>query len=66
MLAAIRPAQHGLSADGLISALGSLGRRSDFIGVEIAEFNPALDRDGVTARLIGDLLMASIAARPRP
>ena len=60
------PVGHGLSADGLISALDGLGRRSGFIGVEIAEFNPALDRDGVTARLVGDLLIATIAARPPP
>ncbi len=60
------PVRRGLSADALISALVGLRQRSGFIGIEIAEFNPALDRDGVTARLIGDLLIASIAARPTP
>jgi arginase family enzyme len=55
-----------LSADALISALDGPQRRSGFIGIEIAEFNPALDGGGVTARLIGDLLVASVPARPTP
>ncbi|MCH9053886.1 MAG: arginase [Proteobacteria bacterium] len=60
------PVPHGLRGDALISALDRLRRRSGFIGIEIAEFNPALDGDGVTARLINDLLIASIPARPAP
>jgi arginase len=60
------PVADGLSADGLISALGGLRQRSGFIGIEIAEFNPALDREGVTARLVRDLLIASTAASPAP
>ncbi|MCH7710887.1 MAG: arginase [Proteobacteria bacterium] len=60
------PVPHGLRGDALIPALDRLRRRSGFIGIEIAEFNPALDGDGVTARLINDLLIASIPARPAP
>ena len=60
------PVAQGLSADALISALEGPQRRSGFIGIEIAEFNPALDGGGVTARLIGDLLVASVPARPTP
>lgn len=60
------PVPHGLGADALISALGGPRRRSGFIGIEIAEFNPALDGGGVTAGLISDLLIASIPARPTP
>jgi arginase len=60
------PVPRGLSGDALISALDDLRRRNGFIGIEIAEFNPALDGDGVTARLVGDLLIASIPAGPTP
>ena len=60
------PVPRGLSADALISALNGPQRRSGFIGIEIAEFNPALDGDGVTAGLINDLLIASVPARPTP
>jgi arginase len=60
------PVPGGLSADGLTSALGGLRQKSGFIGMEVAEFNPALDSGGVTNRLVGDLLIASIAARRTP
>ncbi len=60
------PVPRGLHADALISALEGLRRRSGFIGIEIAEFNPALDGGGVTAGLINDLLIASIPGGPTP
>lgn len=60
------PVPGGLSAEGLTSTLGGLRRKSGFIGMEVAEFNPALDSGGFTNRIVGDLLIASVAAKRTP
>lgn len=53
------PAAGGLHAPALIDALSGLRRRTRFLTVEIVEYNPHLDRDGATARLVRDLLVAT-------
>ena len=53
------PVAGGLRAPALTGALSALCRRTRFATVEIAEFNPHLDRAGATARLVRDLLAAT-------
>lgn len=56
------PVPGGLRGDDVLGVLRSLGRFPDFVGVEVAELNPALDRDGITRRLARDLIAAALAA----
>jgi arginase len=56
------PVPEGLRGDDLLGVLRSLGRLPDFVGVEVAELNPALDHGGVTCRLARDLIAAALAA----
>lgn len=56
------PEPRGIAGDELVAALEQLSRYDDLVGVEIAEFNPDRDVDGVTAVLIYELL-ASIAGK---
>ncbi|MBS1160644.1 MAG: ornithine--oxo-acid transaminase [Proteobacteria bacterium] len=55
------PVAAGLAANKLLPALRGLLRERDCIGFEIAEYNPAADPDGRTARLI-EALIDAIAA----
>lgn len=58
------PAANGLYSAELIEALRKTVERPGFLGVEIAEFNPALDRDGRTATIVESLIDVIAAARP--
>jgi arginase len=55
------PVADGLRAAETLDALRSLGAQADLLGIEIAEFNPYRDSDGVTARLIAQLLHACLS-----
>jgi len=55
------PVAAGLAANELLPALRGLLRERDCIGLEIAEYNPAADPDGRTARLIDALIDAAAA-----
>ena len=59
------PVAGGVRACDLIRALPLVGRLEALLGIEIAEFNPYLDEDGKTARLIREML-ATIARRETP
>ncbi len=56
------PEPGGIAGEELVAALAPMSRYDDLVGVEIAEFNPDRDVDGVTAMLIYELL-ASIAGK---
>ena len=56
------PEPGGIAGAELVAALAQLSRYHDLVGVEIAEFNPDRDVDGVTAVLLYELL-ASIAGK---
>jgi len=53
-------APQGLRAETLLDALANADTASGLIGLEIAEFNPSLDHDGKTARLIPQLMAAML------
>jgi arginase len=59
------PVGAGIRARELLPALSLVARERRLAGVEIAEYNPCLDRRGATARLIGDLLEAMLADHRR-
>lgn len=59
------PEGGGIKAGALIQALHRASRHTDFTGVEIAEYNPELDRGGVTAELVCDLLVATHSVETR-
>ncbi len=52
------PEPGGLGGADLTSVLGEQADATDFIGVEIAELNPSRDRNGLTARLVSELIVA--------
>lgn len=52
------PSPGGLKARDCLAFLRGMGSRPGFLGVEIAEFNPARDRHEKTVRLIPELLAA--------
>ncbi len=52
------PVPGGIRRHELLSALHWLSHQPGMVGAEIAEFNPALDRQGKTACLIHDILTA--------
>jgi ornithine--oxo-acid transaminase len=52
------PAEGGMRAAELISALAEHGGRPDLRGIEIVEYNPFRDRHAATAGLVGDALDA--------
>lgn len=58
------PEPGGLSGVELIESLAQTANHEKLVGLEIAEFNPLLDRDSRTARLIEDLIYAS-RAKPK-
>lgn len=55
------PEPGGIRAAALLEALRGLARDPAFLGIEIAEFNPALDHGDRTVRLIRDVLEAVFA-----
>ncbi len=59
------PEGGGIRAGALIQALHRASRHTEFTGVEIAEYNPELDRGGVTADVVCDLLVATHSADQR-
>jgi len=50
----------GLQLNELNALLGPLAKKPGFLGMEIAEYNPTLEKDGATARLISTILAASV------
>lgn len=52
------PVANGLKHRALVECLTKISRQHGWLGMEIAEFNPSLDRDSVTARVVTDLLQA--------
>lgn len=57
------PAPGGLSSDEFVETIGLLTDRQGFIGMEIAEYNPTLDRHRMTADLVKRLLLAGFGSR---
>lgn len=55
------PVAGGLAVADLRQALRGILRERDCVGLEIAEYNPLLDPDGRTARIVLDLLDAASA-----
>jgi ornithine--oxo-acid transaminase len=60
------PAAGGLRAEEVVDVLRAAAERPGFIGAEIAEFNPPLDRDGRTGALVERLIDTVAAARSYP
>jgi len=60
------PVPGGIRRRELLPALHWLSHQPGMMGVEIAEFNPALDHRGKTARLICDMLTAITPAMDSP
>ncbi len=58
------PAPDGIPATQLIDSIARLETGGKLLGYEIAEFNPRLDSGGRTARLICDLLVATVTNYP--
>jgi ornithine--oxo-acid transaminase len=56
------PAEGGLHADELLSAVARLRGDPQLVGAEIAEFNPRRDQDGVTGKLAWKLLTAMLGS----
>ena len=52
------PVAGGFRGPDVVAALDWASRRANYVGCELAEFNPELDEGGRTARLIVDLLAA--------
>lgn len=55
------PASGGLREDELVQALRGVFRNRQFVGLEIAEFNPLHDAGSKTAELLLSLIEASVA-----
>ena len=55
------PAANGLRTEELLAALRELRGDARLIAVEIAEYNPRLDREGKTARLVREIAEAVLA-----
>ena len=54
------PTPKGLRAEIMLPVLKRLRRQAGFFGLEICEFNPDLDHEGLTAALVESLLIACI------
>ncbi|MDF1684950.1 MAG: arginase [Legionellaceae bacterium] len=52
------PALHGIAGSDLVAGLNTLVVDQDFLGLEIAEYNPIRDIDNKTSKLIMDLFSA--------
>jgi arginase len=55
------PVARGFAARDLAAALEAVRNLPDLVGIEIAEYNPTLDRDGQTALVARALLAAAFA-----
>ncbi|MEH6357669.1 MAG: arginase [Pseudomonadales bacterium] len=51
----------GLQLKDINALLRPLATSAEFIGMEIAEYNPNFEKDGITARLINSILAASVS-----
>jgi len=60
------PVPRGIRSHELLPALRWLSHQPGLIGAEIAEFNPALDRQGKTAGLIRNILIAITPVTTHP
>ena len=58
------PAPGGLARADFLTRLGELCGVAGFVATEIVEFNPHLDQDGRTARLVEDVLVAIACPAP--
>jgi len=58
------PVPQGLSADDAVAAVRTAAACMQFVGLEIAEFNPHADNDGRTAALVEALIDAVSTATP--
>ncbi len=50
---------HGFLADEMLNAMKFLSHQPNFKALEIAEFNPNMDKNGITLKLIFDVLKVS-------
>ena len=57
------PVTGGIRATDLLRSLSGLARDAALAGVEIAEYNPYRDRRGVTARVVGDVILSVLRGR---
>jgi len=57
------PASGGLSFDAVRDALREFARNKNLLGLDVAQYNPDKDPDGVNAKKIVDLLVEALAAR---
>jgi arginase len=57
------PVPGGITKGELVAVLRQLRGEPRLIGLEIAEYNPALDKEYLTAQLIGELLMSVFASQ---
>jgi arginase family enzyme len=57
------PVSGGLRAEPVLEALAGLRPLPDFLGIEVAEFNPNNDVDRRTERLALDLISSALVAR---
>jgi arginase len=56
------PVDDGVHADAMLAAIRGLANRTGLVGLEIAEFNPTLDRDDVTLALVRRMIEATYGA----
>ena len=54
------PAEGGMAAADLLTALSEHGGHPNLVGIEIVEYNPYRDRQAATAGLVGDALDAML------
>jgi arginase len=57
------PASGGLGFDAVRDALREFARSRNLLGLDVAQYNPDKDPDGVNAKKIVDLLVEALAAR---
>jgi ornithine--oxo-acid transaminase len=57
------PAEGGIRARELLEALSPLAADPRFLALEIAEYCPRRDRDGLTGRLVAEIASAALAGR---
>jgi arginase len=57
------PASGGLSFEAVRDALREFARSKNLLGLDVAQYNPDKDPDGVNAKKIVDLLVEALAAR---
>jgi arginase len=57
------PASGGLSFDAVRDALREFARSKNLLGLDVAQYNPDKDPDGLNAKKIVDLLVEALAAR---